>query len=150
MAHIRKALVRDIEELVAMGRRFFEASGYVDVTSFDAESFAATLATLLGGENAALMVVEKAEKLVGMAGAMVYPFYFNHDHRTGQELFWWIDPEHRGIGARLFDALQAEVKSCGAQSLTMIALETLSPERVGGFYLRRGFRPSDRTFIRSL
>ncbi len=90
------------------------------------------------------------EKLVGMAGALVYPFYFCSSHLTAQEIFWWVDPEHRGIGSLLFDALLDEVKKSGAHSLSMIALETLNPEKVGEFYKSRGFRPSDRSYIKRL
>jgi GNAT superfamily N-acetyltransferase len=131
--------------LVALGKRFHEASGYVDIAEFDALSFATTLQN---APDAVYLVVEKEGSMVGMAGALVYPFYFNLKHRTAQEIFWWVDPEHRGVGSELFDALVAEVKAMGAQSLSMIAIE--SAPWVGGFYEKRGFRPSERSFIRSL
>lgn len=128
-----------------MGRRFYEASGYRDITEFDSGS----LENTLRNSGAILLVAEK-DGLVGMAGALVYPFYFNASHLTAQEIFWWVDPEHRGIGSLLFDALLEEVKKSGAQSLSMIALESLNPERVGSFYQARGFKPSDRSFIRRI
>jgi ribosomal protein S18 acetylase RimI-like enzyme len=142
---IRKSTLADLPALVGMGQRFHEASGYGDIAEFDALSFATTLQN---APDAVYLVVEKEGSLVGMAGALVYPFYFNLKHRTAQEIFWWVDPEHRGVGSELFDALLAEVKAMGAQSLSMIALENAT--WVGGFYEKRGFRPSERSFIRSL
>jgi GNAT superfamily N-acetyltransferase len=93
------------------------------------------------------MVAEKEWGLVGIAGALVYPFYFNAGHKTAQELFWWVDTEHRGVGATLFIAMRDEVRKRGAKSLSMIALEAIEPERVGAFYMRHGFRPSERSYI---
>jgi GNAT superfamily N-acetyltransferase len=140
---IRKAVVSDLPAMVEMGRKFHEASGYGDICEFDGLSFATTLQN---APDAVFLVAEKEGKLVGMAGALVYPMYFNLHHRTAQEMFWWVDPEHRGIGSKLFEALEEEVKKMGAQSLTMIVIERFS--WVGSYYEKRGFRPSERSFIR--
>ena len=141
---IRLAVESDFPEMVEMGRRFFSASGYSDIMEYDPESVLASLKTI-----PVLLVAEK-DRLVGVAGAMVYPFYMNLHHQTAQEVFWWIDPEHRGIGGKLFDALVEEVKKRGAKSLSMIALETLSPERVGEIYKAKGFRLSEHSYIKKL
>lgn len=146
---IREAEVRDIPEMVEMGRRFFAASGYADITELDPESLEATFKSLLENPDAVVLVVEKS-KLVGMAAALIYPFYFNLKHRTSQEMFWWVDQEHRGSGLKLFDDLISGVKAKGAESLSMIALDALDPEKVGAIYERRGFRASERLFIRRL
>lgn len=142
---IRRAREGDTQALLAMGERFFAASGYGEVTEFDRESFRGTIERL--ATDGVLLVVEGAYGLVGMAGAMVYPFYFNVKHQTAQEMFWWVDTEHRGVGSKLFDAMVEQVKARGAKSLSMIALDALEPEKVGAFYRRRGFRPSERSFI---
>jgi GNAT superfamily N-acetyltransferase len=130
--------------MAAMGRKFYEASGYVDITEYSEESF---ITSLVNAPDSVFLVVEK-DGLVGMAGALVYPFYFNLKHRTAQEMFWWVDPEHRGVGGELFDALLREVKKLGAESLTMIALERFS--WVGSYYEKRGFRPTERSFIKRI
>jgi hypothetical protein len=146
---IRPATYMDVPDLLAMGRRFFDASGYADITSFHPESFQVTLENLLGSDNGLVLVAVK-EKPVGMAAALLYPYFFNVDHKTAQEVFFWMDKEHRGIGAQLLDALIVGAKARGARSLSMIALESMAPDVVGGMYQRRGFRPSERSFIRSL
>jgi ribosomal protein S18 acetylase RimI-like enzyme len=143
---IRRALVSDLPQMLAMGQRFFDASGYSDITSFDPESLEATLKN---APDSVFLVVEKDGVLVGMAGAIVYPFYFNLKHRTAQEMFWWVNPEHRGVGGQLFYALMSEVKKMGAESISMIALES-SGDKVIKFYEKRGFRPSERSFIRRI
>lgn len=146
---IRPARLDDIPEMLQMGRRFFDASGYADITEFDPNSLEATFRNLLTSESSVCLVVEN-KKLVGLAAALIYPFYFNAHHLTSQELFWWVDKEHRGVGTQLFESLIAGVKARGAKSLSMIALERLTPEKVGAIYERRGFRPSERSWIRRL
>jgi GNAT superfamily N-acetyltransferase len=147
---IRLAKEKDLPSLVKMARRFFEASGYSDITSFDRDSFRATFSNLIFNHAAVVLVAEKDEQAVGMAAALIYPFYFNANHRTSQEMLWWVDPEHRGIGSELFEALEREVKVRGAESLTMVTLEALTPERIGKFYQSRGYRPSDHSYIKKL
>jgi GNAT superfamily N-acetyltransferase len=142
---IRPATYSDIPKMLEMGKRFFEASGYSDIAEFDTESLRASFEALLSSDSAVVLVGEGA-----MAAALIYPFYFNANHKTAQEMFWWVDPEQRGIGTQLLDALIAGCKAKGAESLSMIALERLTPEKVGGIYERRGFRPSERSYIKKL
>jgi N-acetylglutamate synthase-like GNAT family acetyltransferase len=142
---IRKAVVSDLPAMVEMGRKFHEASGYGDITEFDGLSLATALQN---APDAVFLVVEKDGVVVGMTGAMVYPLYFNLKHKAAQEMFWWVEPEHRGVGAQLFSALEAEVKKMGAESLTMNALERFS--WVGGYYEKRGYKPIERSFIRRI
>lgn len=132
--------------MVEMGRRFFDASGYSDIASFDLESLRLTFEGLVTSDGSVCLVVENGH-LVGIAVAIIYPFYFNRHHITAQEMLWWVDKEHRGIGSKLLDALLLGCKSKGAESVSMIALEKLDPERVGSIYEKRGLRPSERSFI---
>lgn len=148
---IRAAAESDIPALIEMGRRFFQASGYGDLAAFDRESFTATVQHLMAGGGVCL-VAETDGQVVGMAGALAYPFYFNADHKTGQELFWWLNPEHRGglLGARLFAGLESWAQDQGCASFTMVALDAVRPEQVGGMYKRRGYRASEHTYIKEL
>jgi L-amino acid N-acyltransferase YncA len=143
---IRPATFSDIPKMLEMGKSFFEASGYSEITTYDPESFGATLEALLNSNQAVVLVAGD----FGMAAALVYPLYFQAGHRTAQEMFWWVDKEHRGVGTQLFDALLAGCKAKGAESLSMIALERLTPEKVGGIYERRGFRLHERSYIKKL
>jgi hypothetical protein len=142
---IRPATISDIPKMLEMGRKFFEASGYSDIADLEVNSLRATFEALITNSEAVVLVGDGA-----MAAALIYPFYFNASHKTAQEMFWWVNPERRGIGTELLDALIASVKAKGAQSLSMIALERLTPEKVGGIYERRGFRPSERSYIKKL
>lgn len=142
---IRPATESDIPALVEMGRRFFDASGYEDITEYDPETVTRTFHLLMNG---GVLLVVDSDGVVGAAGAMVYPFYFNAAHMTGQELFWWVDPEYRGVGNDLRKALETAVQEKGAKSFSMIALERLNPELVGALYRRAGYRASEHSYIK--
>lgn len=148
---IRRALLSDMNALTSMGRQFFAATGYGDIAQFDDASFQATAAHLMTGD-AVCLVAEIDGKVVGAAGALAYPFYFNASHKTGQEVFWWLNPEHRGgqLGIQLFAALEAWAKSQGCQTFTMIALDAVDAERVGRIYKRCGYRASEHSYIKEL
>lgn len=149
MSMIRPARAEDLPVVIDMGQRFFAASGYADVAAFDADSFTATVRHLMDGAGVCL-VAEEDGRVVGMAGAMAYPFYFNMAHKTGQELFWWLNPAHRGgsLGAQLFDGLEEWARVQGCASFTMVALNASRPAAVGAIYKRRGYRASEHTFIK--
>lgn len=131
-----------------MGRAFHAVTGVADLIPLDGPTLERTFLQLI--DHGVILVVEGEDGLVGATGALLHPHYFNANHLTGQELFWWIDPEHRGAGGKLFDALEAWVREQGASSFTMIALEALEAERVGKIYRRRGYRPVERSFVRGM
>ena len=146
MTVIRPAKPEDAPKLVEMGERFFNASGMGELTTFRTDVFLSALNHLY--TNGILLIADENGP-VGMAAALVYPFYFSGD-LAAQEAFWWVDEEHRGIGSALLDALISTAQARGAQSLTMIALDSLDPEKVGGMYERRGFKKLEHSYIKKI
>ncbi len=147
---IRDATEDDIPEILVMGRKFFDLAGWPEIAEWDDASVTATLNHLIGSDDGVLLVVEH-DGIVGMAGALLYPFYFNAKHRTGQELFWWAESGARGREAlALFDALEDRAREQGAMSFAMITVEGLRSETLGRYYRRRGYRAAENTFIKSL
>lgn len=145
---IRHAVLADLPELLRMGKAFHSVTGVADLIPLDEDTLAQTFLNLM--EHGVILVVEGEDGLVGATGALLHPHYFNASHITGQELFWWIDPEHRGQGGELFNALEQWVKDQGAHSFGMIALDALEPERVGLIYRRRGYRPTEHCYLREM
>lgn len=131
-----------------MGRAFHAVTGVADLIPLDLATLERTFVQLM--TNGVILVVEGEDGLVGATGALLHPHYFNSAHITGQELFWWIDPDHRGRGKELLNALEQWVSDQGAHSFSMIALEALEPERVGLIYRRRGYRPTERSYLRGI
>lgn len=150
-ALIREAQPADIERVLVPIRRFFDASCYSDLVTFDEASFRTTYTHLMTGDGVCI-VAEKDGAIVGVTGALAYPFYFNRRHKTGQELFWWVNPEERGssLGKQMFIALENWARGVGCKTFSMIALDSLKPDAVARMYLRAGYRRSEHSFIKEL
>jgi len=151
-AEIRHAEPDDLNVLLEMGRDFFDNSPNGAFTTFDENSLTSTLIALMSGvAGGSLLVAEADGQVVGMAACVVFPFYANHSTLIGQEMFWWVNPEHRkGIGGSLLDELEAEAKRKGAK---VFLGAHLSGERNAAFerlYRRRGYTPAENTHLRIL
>lgn len=147
----RDATLDDIDAVARLGARFFDEAEWSDVTSWDHETVCITLRNLIEQDGGILVVCEREGVIIGMAGGLVHPAYFNRHHLTGQELFWWVEPRYRGgAGSALLNSLEASARERGAQSWAMIALAKVRPDAVGKIYERRGYRPSERTYIKAL
>jgi len=106
---------------------------------------------MISNDAMILLAAEQDGGLVGMAGGAMSPLYFNHAHRIGQELFYWINPDARnGIGKVLLDALEDTARASGCASWIMVALDNVKPEVTGRMYRMRGYRPAERNWIRKL
>jgi hypothetical protein len=119
-----------------MGEKFHRASG-VEIP-FDGPSLIETFEKLMNHDDG-ILVVSKT----GMAGALVYPAYFNRHTLVAQEIFWWGDGD-------LLQALESRARTRGAETLSMISLDGLREDAVGRFYRMNGYRPLEHTYIKRL
>lgn len=140
---IRAATHADLPALLAMGDRFAAALSLAETIGYDHATMDRLFRRLIDDPNGILLVTGG-----GAAGGLVHPSIFNEHHITGQELFWWVDPSHRGAGLRLLTALEDAARERGAQSFMMGTHEALNFEAATKLYGRRGYRASDRNFIK--
>lgn len=147
---IRRADMRDLDDVVRMGRAFFEETGFAAETSFDEASARRTVEHMIGGGGIVLMA-ERGGRPVGMAGAITFPYYFNVAARAGQELFWWMEPDARGgwLGVQLLKALESWARGEGCVTFTMVSLPALAGP-AAKLYGRFGYRPSECSFIKKV
>jgi GNAT superfamily N-acetyltransferase len=147
---IRDALHSDIPRIVELGERFFVAAGWPDVATWCADSISETLARMIEAD-AAILLVADIGTVVGMAGGLTYPAYFNAAQTMGSELFWWVEPEHRsGVGSLMLDAMEARAAALGCTAWIMASLASQRPDTMARLYARRGYRPAEATFIKGL
>lgn len=147
---IRVATHGDIPAMVEMGREFHAAAGWGDVAEFVEDDCAASLAVMIDAPSMIVLALEDQGQLVGMAGGVSSPCYFNHRVTLGQELFFWINPEQRGGGMIFKKVLEAEARRIGCDAWIMIALENIRPDATGALYRRGGYRPAERNWIKRL
>jgi len=147
--NVREATTDDLPELLRMGEMFASCIGAS--IEYDEASFAETLRGMIENDQATVMVAEGAS-IVGMIAGLLFPAFFNHAHLTGQELVWWVDPEHRRgrAGIMLFSALEDWAKESGAQTFSMMSIEPLKTDEVNQMYERKGYTVHEHSFIKEL
>jgi GNAT superfamily N-acetyltransferase len=118
---IAAALPRDIDVLVEMGREFHASSEYAQVFKFNEDALRATMMSLIVSDFGDILVSTVDGTITGMIGLVVFAHPLCGD-LTATELFWWVDPHHRGpSGVRLLRQAENWARERGATKLTMIA-----------------------------
>ncbi len=136
----REATPADVPALVAMGERFL-ASVYAQLVHANADSLRAFSTGLLASPDAVIYVAEIDAVVVGMMGLMRYMHPMSGEP-TVSEVMWWMDPDARGSGVRLFRVGEAWARAQGATVIQMIAP---TPD-VASFYTRVGYVPVETTY----
>ncbi len=149
---IRPAVISDLPRLEAMGARFFDASGLEKWFRYKPRCFSQVCANFMDSDQAVVLVGTGKTGAVAMAAAIAYPCWFDAEHQTCQELFWWVEPDFRGgsMGARLQRALEQWAKDKGCLTMEMGALEGLRADTLAHLYERQGYDPKERIYCRRL
>lgn len=142
---IRRATDADVPRLVEMGRAFLAGTRYAGAIRENPAQMAETAAGLIASEAGELLVAERGGQVVGMIGLLLYTHPLSGD-RVASELFWWVDPDHRGQGIALLRAGERWARACGAVALQMIA----PSDDVERLYERLGFVRIEAQYQRGL
>lgn len=137
---IRKATYKDLDAIEDMARQFVEAGPYKEHVNFI--SIKMVILACLSKES---IFIEDSGK--GMILGIVAPFVYG-TIPVATELAWWVSPEARNssIGKELFDTFENWAKEQGCKLITMISLD----EQVGKYYEKRGYRLSERAYIKEI
>lgn len=131
-----------------MARQFHSLTQYKDTEFDEASCFLLFKSSLEQG----MCLVSESDQVTGFIIGMIFRCPFNQMVKMASELAWWVKPEFRqsSAGIKLLKALQDSAKENGAESLTMICLETINPDQVQGIYERMGYSQTERAFLRKL
>ncbi len=140
---IRPAVEADIPRILEMGHRFNSESPYRSVLQVTDRAMELLAHKLI--PQGWLLLAEANEEIVGMIGFYVYPHFLSGEVVAG-EIFWWMEPEHRGAGKQLMKAAEDEARRCGAKSMQMIAPDP----RVGKLYERAKYQYLETSYIKPL
>lgn len=149
---VRNATEADLDQYVVLANDFHDASPMNGIAQFDVEGYASFYKNALNNPDVGIWLAEIDSKIVGITGAMVYPLYFSPTHLVAQELWWWLTPTARGsgAGAKMFKQIEQWSKEKNAKSLFMIALEDDRADKMEKVYIRAGFTPLERTFVKEV
>jgi GNAT superfamily N-acetyltransferase len=140
---IRLAGASDLPRLVEMGLRFRRESEYQAHISENASKIEETMGQLIA--RGGILVSERPGGLVGMIGIVLFDHFFSGERMAG-EVFFWIEPEHRGDGVRLLREAEKWAKRSGALRMQMISPN----DRVSHFYERCGYGFVEASYQRTL
>jgi GNAT superfamily N-acetyltransferase len=149
---VRKATEADLPKYIVLAESFHMASPMHGVIGFDAAGYSQFYLSSLQNDNVGIWLAEIDDEIVGICGALVYPMYFNPSALVVQELWWWLTPASRGSGAggKMFKQIEQWSKEKDASALFMIALEDSRAKKMENLYIRAGFKPMERTFIKEV
>lgn len=103
-------------------------------------------------ENSVIFIAQKDNKSIGFIGATLAPIPFCKDVLVANELFWYVDPEHRktNAGLKLLDKVIGWAKYSGANSIYFVAIEDDMTPVVEKIYGKRGFVKTEHGYMRRL
>ena len=145
---IRKAVRADIPFIVNMAEKFWQFTIYDDLFC------PATIETLAENciENNMCSVVDVRGVVVGFAAGVIGGLIGNASVKTGTELAWWVDPEHRGgrNGIGLLMHIEALAEAQGVKYWNMEFMESSMPEEIRAIYERLGYRKNETLYTKIL
>ena len=149
---VRPATLEDLPAYMPLALAFHAASPIRQAIPFSVEGFADFYTAAIESQNMGVWLAEQDGRLIGICGALVYPMYFNPSALVVQELWWWLTPASRGSGAggQMFKQIEQWSKEKDASALFMIALEDNRAKKMENLYIRAGFKPMERTFIKEV
>lgn len=143
---IREATIKDIDQLVPILESFHKNSPYADYPPFCQNSATITFNGLILGERGQLHVAEKDGIIVGIIAFLIMPCYFNIEHYIADEMFWYVMPEHRSVGVKLYNAAIEAIKK--NPNVTLMTMSAVQPwEKTTKFYERAGLKPVEQRFL---
>ncbi len=140
------AELSDLERCIELGRRFYDEGGFAEsLGPFDADYNLKYLASIIESSNAVLFLHKH-----GMAGAVINPSPIA-PVLIGQEVFWYVEQEHRGgmAALRMFAALEQWAKEKGAAAMYMICMDNMG-DTAQRMYKRCGYVPREHVFVKAL
>jgi GNAT superfamily N-acetyltransferase len=149
---VRKAFEADLPQYITLAEAFHEASPMRGVIEFDRDGYSQFYMGAIHKEDVGIWLAEIDDKIVGISAAVSYPMYFNPSTIVVQELWWWLTPDSRGsgVGGMMFKQIERWAEEHKASALFMIALEDARARKMENLYIRAGFKPMERTFIKEI
>lgn len=147
---LRLAVPADLPKIIEMARKFQEISPYNSL-SFSEELCNNLFEQYLMGDKTSLIIIvsEQDGSPRGMIIGLAAPGLFSED-KMATEIAWWMDLEYRGSRDSLLmiDAYQEWAKRVGSRIVQVAMLDEVTD--LSKFYLKRGFKQAERSFIKEV
>lgn len=144
---MRVAEEKDIPAVVEMARKVHEESIYNELMPFIAEDATETFTAMLGQEHHSILV--EGDPAIAVFVVRFQKMIANKGCWTAMEMFWFVQPEQRGIGVKFARDVENWIKEQGAHIFDLSFATGLDP-RVMNLYQRMGCVPSEFHFMKVL
>jgi GNAT superfamily N-acetyltransferase len=144
---LRPLTIEDIPELSRLAPLFW-AEGKLP-GGFDPEVFARTWTSLISSGTGHIVGLYDLTGLVGALGYILAPDP-NDGATVATEMFWFVDPEYRGSGLRLFHWFEGAAAALGASRLMAAHLSAINGPELKHLYERFGYREVETFYFKQL
>jgi RimJ/RimL family protein N-acetyltransferase len=143
----RAATETDLPALLAMFETFVTSQAFANYTGHNPAQAEKLMRFLMENPAGAVFVTERDGVVVGMLGVTAFPHPMSAE-LVAQEVFWWLDPAHRGSGGWLLKRAERWARSLGARRMQMMA--PAENARVAETYTRLGYDRIEIVFQKDL
>lgn len=134
---IQRARIEDLPRMAACAAKFYATSKFLN--GFDIEKFTALWTNLLEhGIGVIFVLFDNAGEVRGAIGGMKSGDLYSGEPYS-QELFWFVEHEHRGSGLRLYFEFEKWSRDKDCRSIRMVHLADSMAEKLNRVYIRLGF-----------
>ena len=142
---IRKAELKDLEDIVSLGVEFGLKSQFVHTLSVSEEKIRAVTKESIDSDKAVLLVFEVEGKVEGVIFGVVCPAFFSNDSVL-QELALY---SRKGTGAlHLIDAFEEEGRLLGVKKIVVGSKPGYCD--LSALYTRRGYTLLEEQFMKGI
>jgi len=136
----------DVSRLVELfyGEAISEYNG-----AFSREGMRSTIESLKAhhSQYCFLMIIDgKAEGI--FAGLGMTPM--GSDRLMFQELIWYVNPEYRSRGIKLYHEAERRLQSYGISAIIMAVMENSKTDKIKDFYTRLGYKQFEVHYIKDI
>jgi GNAT superfamily N-acetyltransferase len=145
----RPGTVDDVPAVLSLAQEFWPHAWFGD-EPFSVQ--AATDVLTRSAEQGLLAVLQVGDKLGGFAFGLKNTLLATDAVCAGQELAWWVSPQHRGKnnGVRLLSQLENQAKAAGVKHWMMAYMEVSMPAKVAAMYESMGYEKVETFYRRVL
>lgn len=145
---IRIVTVEELPKLAGCAAGFYGTAK--SLGSFDLDCFVCFWKGLIEAGAGVIFGLFDGEEVKGTLGG-VASYEPNAPVRAASELFWWVEPEARGLASmRLYYEFEKWAKAKGCKTIRMVRLSDSMPEAIEGIYARLGLVEIERHYSKEL
>ena len=143
---IRFIEASEMRRVTEFMKAFEQASQHVKV---DIDHATAVYERMIDKGSMTVLVMEEDRDLIGSMAFLISPDL--HDGKlTAVETYWFMHPDHRGNGMKLFDAFEKIAIGLGCKKLAMIHMMDSYPEVLERLYERKGYTLIEKHYVKEV